>query len=75
MKKDYQKTFNYGYQYNTTNSLHKEIEQIRRIQEQNEKETIPMGIGTKINNFFKRVSDFKKNSNSYNYPEKEFLGI
>ncbi|MCO6500859.1 MAG: hypothetical protein J5I47_10835 [Vicingus serpentipes] len=71
MKKDYQKTFSYGYQYNATNSLYKEIEQIRRIQEQNQKETKIQ----KISNFFTRVSEFKRNSNSHIYPESEFLGI
>jgi len=71
MKKEYYEKLSYGYQYNTSNSLRKEIEQIRRIQEENEKETKIQ----KVNNFLKRISIAKRNSNLQIYPEAEFLGI
>lgn len=59
------------YKYSTSNSVHQEIEEIRRFQKEHQRKTTTK----KTSNFLQKLSSKKKRNYVNNYSEVEFLGI
>ena len=59
------------YRYSTPNSVHQEIEEIKRFQKENQKKI----ASKKTTNFLQKLSSKKKRNYVNDYLEVEFLGI
>ncbi len=77
MKLNNHKKMMYDYKYNSSNNMHKEIEELKRIKAQN---SLEISINERPS-FFRKVFRKKKSSNNYfnkrgTYIDgKKFLGI
>ena len=71
MKPNYYKKQMNAYKYNTSNSVYQEIEEIRRIQKESEKQF----TSKKASNILQKILPKKKRKLVRDYAEIEFLGI